>query len=95
MEEENDVAEVMSSDNAPPAEVPAEAPEEPPVESMEPPPTPMPPKTVRIRKPRPRPAASQVVVPEIDDRFWASLLRTQRDAEHATRLQRLSEFSLI
>ena len=71
-----------------PAEaLPAEAQLELPVEL----PTPKP-RTVRIRKPRP---ASQVVVPEINERFWANLLRTQRAAEHATRLQRISDFQLM
>ena len=69
--------------------------EEPPEEPvMEPPQTPKP-KTVRIRKPRMASSSQQVVVPEINDQFWAKLLQTQRSAEHATRLQRLSEFSLL
>jgi len=91
---------------AEPAEKPVEAvepaepagPAEPPVE----PPTPKP-KTVRIRKPKPvenrardvRDADPHIVMPEIDDRFWANLLRTQRDAERATKLQRISEFNLL
>ena len=64
-------------------------PAEPPVE----PPTPKP-KTVRIRKPKAATAPS-IVMPEIDDRFWANLLRTQREAERATKLQRISEFNLL
>ena len=91
-------------------EMPAEEPVEPvePVESAAEPvehtpevpvePTPMePPKpeTVRIRKPKAAAAAPSIVVPEIDDKFWATLLRTQREAERATRLQRISEFSLL
>ena len=70
----------------------ADVPEEP----TKPPEEPPKPKTVRIRKPRSMASSSQqVVVTEINDAFWAKLLQTQRSAEHATRLQRLSEFSLI
>ena len=50
-------------------------------------------RVVRIRK-KP-PTKSTVAVPEIDDKFWASLLNTQRAAEKATRLQRISEFQLM
>ena len=77
---------------AEPVEEPAEPaePEEVPVE----PPTPKP-KTVRIRKPKAAAAAPSIVVPEIDDKFWATLLRTQREAERATKLQRISEFNLL
>ena len=51
---------------------------------------------MRLRKPKPAPKASapSIVVPEIDDKFWATLLRTQREAERATKLQRISEFNL-
>ena len=81
-------------DSAPPEPVesaPAEQaePAEPPME----PPTPKP-RTVRIRKPKAATAPS-IVMPEIDDRFWANLLRTQREAERATKLQRISEFNLL
>ena len=42
-------------------------------ESTEEPPTPAPkPRVVKVRKPK----LSTVVVPEIDDKFWASLLNT-------------------
>ena len=63
-----------------------------PVEStpMEPPT----PKTIRNGKPK-KAAAPSIVMPEIDDRFWATLLRTQREAERATKLQRISEFNLL
>ena len=94
MEEEN-VAEVLSSDNIPPVDV-LEEPMEPPKGAMKPPPPTPTPRTVRIRKPRmPSSSSQQVVVPEINDQFWAKLLQTQRSAEHATRLQRLSEFNLL
>ena len=74
-------------------------PEEVPVEEeptpLEEPPTPKP-KTVRIRKPpKAAAAAPSIVVPEVDDKFWATLLRTQREAERATKLQRISEFNLL
>ena len=85
-------AELLREYNTP-AEVPADVPEEP-TKPPEEPPTPKP-KTVRIRKPRMASSSQQVVVPEINDQFWAKLLQTQRSAEHATRLQRLSEFSLL
>ena len=74
-----------------PEEVPVEEEPTPPLEE---PPTPKP-KTVRIRKPPKAAAAPSIVVPEIDDRFWATLLRTQREAERATKLQRISEFNLL
>ena len=97
-------AELLREGDTPPADgqpLGVGSPDDPTAEPMDPPteeammepPTPMP-KTVRIRKPRSM-ASQQVVVPEIDDRFWASLLQTQRSAAHATRLQRLSEFSLL
>ena len=53
------------------------------------------PKTVRLRKPKATTAAPSVVVPDLDDKFWATLLRTQREAERATKLQRISEFNLL
>jgi len=75
-----------------PEEVPVE---EEPTAPLEEPPTPkLKPKTVRMRKP-PKTAAPSIVVPEIDDKFWATLLRTQREAERATKLQRISEFNLL
>jgi len=91
MEEAKSVEEAAA-----PAEEPAEtAPEEPAEESMEPPPQP---KTVRMRRnaqPRRPRANADVVLPEVNDRFWADLLRTQRDAERATRLQRMADFNLL
>ena len=69
-------------------DAPVEAvPEEPPAKAPAP-------RAVRIRKPRKAPTPS-IVVPEVDDRFWANLLATQRDAERATRLQRISELNLL
>ena len=68
-------------------DAPVEAvPEEPPAKAPAP-------CAVRIRKPR-KASTPSIVIPEIDDRFWANLFATQRDAERATRLQRISEFSL-
>ena len=86
----------MEEEEPTPEEVPVEREEEPPTPSLEEPPTPKP-KTVRIRKPPKAAAAAapSIVVPEIDDKFWATLLRTQREAERATRLQRISEFNLL
>jgi len=91
----------MEEEN-PGEEKPAEEPVEPvepeePVVPVEPTPTKPPaPKTVRIRKPKAATAAApSVVVPDLDDRFWATLLRTQREAERATKLQRISEFNLL
>ena len=52
------------------------------------------PRAVRLRKPR-KASAPSIVMPEIDDRFWATLLRTQREAERATKLHRISEFNLL
>ena len=83
-----------------PAEEPVEESAAEPVEPevpVEPLPTKPPaPKTVRIRKPKAATAAApSVVVPDLDDRFWATLLRTQREAERATKLQRISEFNLL
>ena len=55
-----------------------------------------PPKVVKVRKPRAKKtAAPTIAIPEINDKFWAGLLRTQREAERATKLQRISEFSLL
>ena len=55
-----------------------------------------PPKVVKVRKPRAKKtAAPTIAIPDIDDKFWAGLLRTQREAERATKLQRISEFSLL
>ena len=51
------------------------------------------PRVVRLRKPKSAPPS--VALPEIDDKFWANLLRTQREAERATKLQRISEFNLL
>ena len=55
------------------------------------------PRAVRLRKPKSasKPSAPSIVMPEIDDKFWATLLRTQREAERATKLQRISEFNLL
>ena len=55
-----------------------------------------PPKVVKVRKPRAKKtAAPTIAIPEIDDKFWAGLLRTQREAERALKLERIREFSLI
>jgi len=78
--------EVPAEPMEPTPEVPAE-----PTTLMEPP---TPKKTIRNRKPK-QAAAPSIVMPEIDDRFWATLLRTQREAERATKLQRISEFNLL
>ena len=63
----------------------------------EPPPAEAPSKPARhvVRSRKKPPTKSTVAVPEIDDKFWASLLNTQRAAEKATRLQRISEFQLM
>ena len=86
-------------------EAPAEAPE--PVEATEPveapepvEPVPAEPKPRRIRatrapKARAQAAPSEPLTLEIDGTFWAGLLRTQREAERATRLQRISDFKLL
>ena len=78
-----------------PAE-PAEPAEKPADESVEPvedvPPKP---RAVRLRKPKASASGPSIVTPEIDDRFWATLLRTQREAERATKLQHISEFNLL
>ena len=76
---------------------PVEAPKEEPMEPLETPQdtttTPIP-ETVRTRKPK-KAATPSVVIPEMNDQFFANLLRTQREAERATRLQRISEFNLL
>ena len=69
-----------------PTEAPAQAPAEEPKPAR---------RVVRIRKPPPAKKSTVAAVPEIDDKFWASLLNTQRTAEKATRLQRISEFQLM
>ena len=71
---------------------PDEQQEKPQEEAREEPPTP---RVVKVRKPRTKTTAPTIAIPEIDDKFWANLLRTQREAEHRTKLQRISEFSLI
>ena len=80
------------------APLPEEAPDEAPEGAAPPPPQqPKPevaPKVVRIRRPRAA-APAPLAIPEIDDRFWAELLSTQRHAERATRLQRISDFKLM
>ena len=75
---------------------PVEAPKEEPMEPLETPQdiTTTEPKTVRTRKPK-KAATPSVVIPEMNDQFFANLLRTQREAERATRLQRISEFNLL
>ena len=90
MEEENPEKPV-EQEAAP--ETPVEPTPEAPVEHMEPPA----PKSIRNRRRRndARDKIPSIVVPEIDDRFWATLLRTQREAEQATKLQRISEFNLL
>ena len=95
----------MEKEPAEPAEPVESAPAEPAEESAEPvePAKPveeeMPapkPRAVRLRKPKiPKASAPSIVMPEIDDRFWATLLRTQREAERATKLHRISEFNLL
>ena len=75
-----------AEEETPPAETPAEAPAEEPKPAR---------RVVRTRKPPPAKKSTVAAVPEIDDKFWASLLNTQRTAEKATRLQRISEFQLM
>ena len=53
------------------------------------------PRAVRLRKPKAKASAPSIVVPEIDDKFWATLLRTQREAERATKLLHISKLNLI
>ena len=54
------------------------------------------PRRIRARAPKARAQApSEPLTLEIDGTFWAGLLRTQREAERATRLQRISEFNLL
>ena len=76
---------------------PVEAPKEEPMEPLETPQdtttTPKP-KTVRTRKPK-KVATPSVVIPEMSEVFFANLLRTQREAERATRLQRMNDFNLL
>ena len=84
-------------------EAPAEAPE--PVEAPEAPepveaeavvPAEPKPRRIRARAPKARAQApSEPLTLEIDGTFWAGLLRTQCEAERATRLQRISEFNLL
>ena len=85
-----------------PVEVPPTEPEKPteptepaePAEPAEPVERPAPkPRVVRLRKPKSTPPS--VTLPEFDGKFWANLLRTQREAERATKLQRISEFNLL
>lgn len=79
-----------------PAAEPADPVAEPAEESVEPvedmPPAPKP-RAVRLRKPKA--SAPSIVTPELDDKFWATLLRTQREAERATKLQHISAFNLL
>ena len=94
--EEEKPGEEKPAEPAEPVESAAEPVEPTPEVPVEPTPMKPPkPKTVRIRKPKAAAAAPSIVVPEIDDKFWATLLRTQREAERATRLQRISEFNLL
>ena len=81
--------EAQPAEETPTAETPAEAPAE---EAPLPKPAR---RVVRIRKPPPTKKSTVAAIPEIDDKFWASLLNTQRTAEKATRLQRISEFQLM
>ena len=85
-------------------EAPAEAPE--PTEATEAPeaveatePVPAEPKPRRIRATRAPKARAQApsepLTLDIDGTFWAGLLRAQREAERATRLQRISAFNLL
>ena len=75
---------------------PVEAPKEEPMEPLETPQdiTTTETETVRTRKPK-KAATPSVVIPEMNDQFFANLLRTQREAERATRLQRISELNLL
>ena len=73
-------------------EAPAEAPE--PVEAPEATEAVEPPKPRRTRARKALPSGPPSM-PEIDGAFWAGLLRTQREAERATRLQRISKFNLL
>ena len=95
--EEEKPGEEKPAEPAEPMESAAEPVEPTPAEPAEPtpmePPTPKP-KTIRNRRPK-KAAAPSIVMPEIDDKFWATLLRTQREAERATKLQRISEFNLL
>ena len=92
--EEEKPGEEKPAEPAEPMESAAEPVEPTPAEPAEPVEKPAPkPRVVRHRKPKS--AAPSIVMPEIDDRFWATLLRTQREAERATKLQRISEFNLL
>jgi len=65
-------------------------------EPVEPMPAEPKPRRIRARAPKARAQApSEPLTLEIDGTFWAGLLRTQREAERATRLQRISEFNLL
>ena len=89
MESESTTMESIPEQSAVP--VPPEEEEKPQEEARE-----EPPKVVKVRKPRTKKtAAPTIAIPDIDDKFWARLLRTQREAEGATKLQRISEFSLL
>ena len=86
---------VPTEQQQPEPPVPEEEELDAPVEAVhEEPPAKAPRAAVRIRKPR-KASAPSIVIPEIDDKFWANLLQTQREAERAMRLQRMSEFNLL
>ena len=67
-------------------------------DSVEPPP-PSPKSPVRIKRKlseKKNPHMDRaIVIPEMDDHFFANLLRTQREAKKATRLQRIREFRIL
>ena len=89
MESESTTMESIPEQSA----VPVAPEEEKPQEETATPPTP---RVVKVRKPRTKKtAAPTIAIPEINDKFWAGLLRTQREAERATKLQRISGFSLL
>ena len=52
-------------------------------------------RATRAPKARAQATPSEPLTLEIDGTFWAGLLRTQREAERATRLQRISDFKLL
>ena len=85
----------MPAEPAEPAEKPAEKPADESVEPVEDVPPAPKPRAVRLRKPKAKASAPSIVVPEINDKFWATLLRTQREAERATKLLHISKFNLI
>ena len=97
MESESTTMESIPEQSAVP--VPPEEEEKPQEEQPreEPPKVPSPGRPLKVRKPRTKKtAAPTIAIPDInDDKFWAGLLRTQREAERATKLQRISEFSLL